>query len=715
MGTRRRARRRRPDVLTPGVKYWLATGYWWAFVAEDGEACPEESERRALLAEHEDAIREWAASEHAGCRLWADRGAEIGQLEGQENRTDGTNGTNAEIGPGPLSRAGWQPYLDSEVRADWAAGEWAYALGRPAWEHGRYAEAVGIAAGEFDRKERKEHKEETQERAWNPWWIRTWQDVEAVLAGCWFDWRRAMRPVVFFEWFVKHDKGQMAGRPFVLMDWLQWDITMPLFGWVTRNQDGLVVRSHTRAYIEVPKKQSKSAWSSGVSLYMLVADDEMGPEVYSAATSQKQAGIIHQTSVHMVKQSPELREVLDCVDHIKTIRYDRAMGWFRALSSDADTSEGLHFHAAIVDELHAHRSRRLWGSLVHGGAARIQPLFAAITTAGKYSPASIGWEQHAVAERIMRGTQVSIHFLAYIACANDEMDAADPATWKRANPSYGVTITQENFAQMWAEAQGDPAAVHDFLRYRLNRWVQTVGAWIDFRAWDQCGGEIDFAALERRPCYGGLDLSATTDLTAWALVWPPWGGDPLWRLRVRTWVPEATMRMRVATYDVPYDAWVVDGWLELTDGNSVDYDTIRAAVVADSQRWKPREVGYDPWNATQLATQLSGQDGIVMVEVRQGGRTLNEPTRLMQTLVLDGRLVHGGNPALTWAMGNLVVREDSNGNVTPDKSKSTEKIDPAVAVIIAMSRAIANAGAGTGRSRYSDEGAEMVWVDSPFG
>lgn len=654
-------RRRRDGELSEAVMHLLASGYWWEFLAGDGEARPDLRTEERLRKAHKAEVQAWNDAEFAGTALW-------GYMR-------------------PWERVG-APWSGGEVRPEWESGTWTYALGKPAIEHERYAEAVQAAQGRFDT-----------------WWIRTWQDVEAVLDGCWFDAYTAWRIVVFAERFCRHSKGQWAGKPFRLLDWQQYDMLMPILGW--KGPDGY--RRHNRGHIEIPKKNGKSTLSSVVALYLLVADGEPGAEVYSAAVDKRQARIVYDECEKIVKASPVLRQCLKITTSKKRIDYERHGAHLEALSADAETKEGLNIHGAIVDELHAHKNRNLFETLIFGGSARLQFLFLSITTAGKYDPTSIGYEQHTLARRVLEGGVKLHNFFAYIASApkDEEFDWRDPEVHRRANPSYGVTVGVKFFEAQVRECSGNQTSINNFLRYRLNVWVQSVGAYLDLDAWLECADPVEEARLIGRPAYSGLDLSNTTDLACLAWAFPPHGDDPKWRTILRTWTPEEKVREKAKTGDVPYPAWVDEGWMVPTPGNSVDYEFIRARFLEDAKKFELHEAGYDPWNATQLATQLFGGDGMPMVEVRQGTKSMSEPTKRLRSLIKDHAIGHDGNPVLTWAVSSMVVAVDNNDNVKPDKASSTQKIDPVVALVIAMSRAIVHV-AEKKKSRYEDEGAEIM-------
>lgn len=587
-----------------------------------------------------------------------------------------------------VERGGLTPALRERL----VTGHW--------WEFLPGAEAYpGQGPGEAElRRLWRRHREEILVEAVEPWgrrvfdlevppagvdawagWIRSEADEHAARNGCWFDLHAAERIVFFFERFLRHSEGQWMGQPFKLMEWQARDVLMPLFGW--KRPDG--TRRYRRAFIEIAKKNGKSGMCSGVSLYLLAADGEASAEVYSAAADRDQATIVYKAAANMVQASETLSRRLRVVDSRKTIEYGPSL--YKALSADVPTKEGLKIHGLIFDELHIQRNPKFFDTLRYGGAARRQPMQIVITTAGEDRD-SICYEEYEYARKILDGTIQNDAYFAFIREADVEDPWDDPETWRKANPSLGVTIAEREMAEAVEEARRKPRLVNQFKRYRLNIWIQAEDAFLDvdqWRALDEAPGE---EALRDWDAYGGLDLASTTDLAAFALVFchPV---DPVWFVKVWQWCPEENARRRQDEDGVPYLTWAREGWLELTPGNVIDYDVIRRRVIDLGEEYRVQEIAYDPWNATQLAVQLEGE-GFTLVQMRQGFRSMSEPTKELERRVLSGTIQFGGNPVLAWQAGNLVVRTDPAGNIKPDKSAAAKKIDGVVAVINAISRAM---------------------------
>jgi len=537
-----------------------------------------------------------------------------------------------------------------------------------------------------------------KDEGWSEW-IRTEADERAVLSGCWFDREAAARVEVFFERFLRHSKGEWAGKPFRLQEWQKRDLLFPLFAWKKRNG----YRRFRNAYIEVPKKNGKSALCSGISLYLLVADGEPGAEVYSAAADRDQASIVYGEAERMVMSSPALSRRLRVIPSRKTILFPRTNSVYRALSADVPTKEGLNIHGLIFDELHAQKSRELFDTLRYGGAARRQPLLVSITTAG-FDRNSICWEQHEYARKVLKGIVEDESFFAYIRAANEDPnegpvdDWTSREAWYKANPSLGVTISEEAFAAECREAQEKPTLQNSFKRYRLNIWTSADVRWMPMDKWDFSEGSVDPRMLVGKPCFGGLDLSTTLDITACVFVFP-WD-DGIYKVHPLFWIPEENMRERSTRDRVPYEVWARQGLVRTTPGNVVDYAWIEKDILEFAERHKVEEIAYDQWNATEIIQRLTDA-GLVMVPIRQGFASMSGPMKQTEALVYAGKLHHGGNPVLRWMADNVQASIDPAGNMKPDKGRSRERIDGIVAAIMALGRAGMR---GNQKSVYEERG-----------
>lgn len=526
--------------------------------------------------------------------------------------------------------------------------------------------------------------------------MRTAADRRAVEHGCWFDPKAALRVRHFFEKHLRHSKGAWAGQPFVFLPWQWKDVVRPLFGW--KRADG--TRRFRMAYIEVPKKNGKSALGAGIALYLLVGDNEPGAEVYTAAADRFQATIVHDEAAHMVRQSPALDLRLTIVDSQKVIAYPKAAARMKALSADVPTKEGLNIHGLIFDELHAQKTRDLWDTLRYGGAARRQPLIFVITTAG-WDKHSICYEQHDYAVKVLDGIIEDETFFAYIRAAKQEDDWTDEKVWHAANPSLGSIIDLKSYRAECMEAQESPTKENTFKRYRLNLWTEQETRLLPMARWDACPSELDLEALEGQPCWGGLDLASTQDICAFVLYFPVSHAALGFY-----WLPGDNARKRERRDGVPYETWARQGLIELTEGNRADHEAIADAIEELGERYDIRDIGFDRWGSPWIVPKLQGM-GFEVTEFGQGYKSMSGPTKELLGLVLDAKLNHGGDPVLRWMASNVAAETDAAENLKPNKDKSTEKIDGIVALIMAIGRAMAGVEAG-GPSVYEERGVLVL-------
>lgn len=505
-----------------------------------------------------------------------------------------------------------------------------------------------------------------------------------------FDEQVGQHAVEFIEGYCKHHKGEWAGKPLLLEEW-QKRVIRIVFGWLKpeldafENPTGEYVRRFTIAYIEIPRKNGKSELAAAIALYLLTADGEPGAEVYASATKKDQAKIVWDTAAAMVKASPDLKRFVKVQrNNLSCAELGSKM---EPLGADSNTLDGLNPHGNIVDELHAHRDRGVWDVLDTAMGARRQPLTVAITTSGTYEPESIGWQQHEHATKVLDGVLEDDGFFAFIAAADEGADWTKPETWAQANPNFGVSVKPAYLAQQAQKAQDQPSFQNTFLRLHLDIWTQQRDRWLSVERWNECDTTpLLLEQLRGRVGCAGLDLSSKLDISAFVAALPRPGADIV-DFFARFWCPEETIVERSRKDRVPYDAWVRDGWMLATPGNVIDYDFIRRDVNAISKVLSLREVAYDPWNATQLATQLSG-DGLTMVETRQGFRSMADPSKEFEKLITAKRVGHGGNPVMKWMVANVAARRDPNDNIMPDKATSTGRIDGVVGAIMGLGRMI---------------------------
>ncbi|MFA4973655.1 MAG: terminase TerL endonuclease subunit [bacterium] len=508
----------------------------------------------------------------------------------------------------------------------------------------------------------------------------------------------AERAVRFIE-ALRQTKGQWAGQRLKLMEWQKRDIIVPLFG--TLNADGM--RQYRTCYVELPRKNGKSTLAAGVANLLAFADGEMGAEVYSAASDRDQASLVFNEAASMVKQSPALSRHMKVIESQKRIINYTTSSFYRAISAEAYSKHGFNAHAVIYDELHAAADRELWDVLRTSMGARRQPLMFVITTAG-VDRNSICWEMHDYALKVLSGVVEDPTFLPVIYAAPDDADWKDEKVWAAANPALGEFRALDEIRMLAHQAAETPAFEMTFRRLYLNQWVNSYERWMPLDKWDACGGLVDMDSLKGRPGYAGLDLSATTDLTALGIDFPR--EDSTHDILVHFWIPADTMREKERKDRVPYSEWVRQGYITATPGNVIDYKSIMQYLVEARERFDIREVAFDRWGATKLSQDLIDA-GFVMVPFGQGFASMSAPTKELMTLVLGGKVRHGGNPVLRWNVDNIVVNQDPAGNLKPDKARSTQRIDGVVALIMALDRATRHAGE-LGPSVYESRGVITI-------
>ena len=498
-----------------------------------------------------------------------------------------------------------------------------------------------------------------------------------------------------------HTKGTWAGKKFELIDW-QEQIIRDVFGTLKPNG----YRQFNTAYIEIPKKQGKSELAAAVALLLTCGDGEERAEVYGCAADRQQASIVFEVAADMVRMCPALNKRVKILTATKRIIYLPTNSFYQVLSAEAYSKHGFNIHGVVFDELHTQPNRKLFDVMTKGsGDARMQPLYFLITTAGTDTH-SICYETHQKAKDILEGRKIDPTFYPVIYGAEQDDDWTDPKVWKKANPSLGITVGLDKVKAACESAKQNPAEENSFRQLRLNQWVKQAVRWMPMEKWDKCEVVFHEEDLEGRVCYGGLDLSSTTDITAFVLVFPPTADDEKYYILPYFWIPEENIPLRVNRDHVPYDLWQRQGILETTEGNVVHYAYIEKFIEKLGERFNIREIAFDRWGAVQMVQNLEGM-GFTVVPFGQGFKDMSPPTKELMKLVLEGKLAHSGHPVLRWMMDNVCARTDPAGNVKMDKEKSTEKIDGAVATVMALDRAI-RCGNDNSESVYDNRGLIFI-------
>ena len=502
--------------------------------------------------------------------------------------------------------------------------------------------------------------------------------------------------VAFIE-SLCHTKGTWAGKHFELIDW-QEQIIRDIFGILKPNG----YRQFNTAYVEIPKKQGKSELAAAVALLLTCGDGEERAEVYGCAADRNQAKIVFDVAVDMVKFCPALSRRVKILESQKKLIYKPTNSSYQVLSADVANKHGFNTHGVIFDELHTQPNRKLYDVMTQGsGDARMQPLYFLITTAGNDTN-SICYEIHQKAKDIEKGNKIDPTFYSVIYGADESEDWTDPKVWRKANPSLGITVAEEKVRAACESAKQNPGEENAFRQLRLNQWVKQSVRWMPMDKWDLCAGKIREEELEGRVCYGGLDLSSTTDITAFSLVFPPRDDEEEYIILPYFWIPEDTLDLRVKRDHVPYDVWQRQGYLQTTEGNVVHYGYIEKFIEELGKKFNIREIAFDRWGAVQMVQNLENM-GFTVVPFGQGFKDMSPPTKELMKLTLEKKLVHGGHPILRWNMDNVFIKTDPAGYILADKEKSTEKIDGVIATIMALDRAI-RCGSTLSESVYDNRG-----------
>lgn len=526
--------------------------------------------------------------------------------------------------------------------------------------------------------------------------LKKYKPTKFKLKSSLYDKSAADYAVAFIE-NLCHTKGTWAGKPFELIDW-QEQIIRDLFGTLKPNG----YRQFNTAYIEIPKKQGKSELAAAVALLLTCGDGEERAEVYGCAADRQQAAIVFDVAADMVRMCPALSKRVKILASQKRLIYTPTNSFYQVLSAEAYSKHGFNIHGVVFDELHTQPNRKLFDVMTKGsGDARMQPLYFLITTAGTDTH-SICYETHQKAKDIIEGRKIDPTFYPVIYGADESDDWTNPKVWKKANPSLDITVGIDKVKAACESAKQNPGEENAFRQLRLNQWVKQAVRWMPMEKWDKCAFAVDEDELEGRVCYGGLDLSSTTDITAFVLVFPPLDEEDKYIILPYFWIPEDNLTLRVNRDHVPYDVWERQGYLQTTEGNVVHYSFIEKFIDRLGERFNIREIAFDRWGAVQMVQNLESM-GFTVVPFGQGFKDMSPPTKELMKLVLEQKIAHGGHPVLRWNMDNIYIRTDPAGNIKADKEKSTEKIDGAVATIMALDRAI-RCGNDRGASVYDERG-----------
>lgn len=529
-----------------------------------------------------------------------------------------------------------------------------------------------------------------------------------------YEWRPELadRVIRFVELFphVKSGKSWQAGAPIQLVPAQKFGYAC-IFGWV-RKDDG--TRRFRTVYEEMPRKQAKTTRLAPICLYMLTADGEIGAEVYSAATKEEQARIVFEIAQQMARLEPEFRARFGVEVFRKAVAVRETASTFKPLAADADSLDGLNVSFAGIDELHAHKTRAVYDVLDSARGSRAQPLLWSITTAGS-NRAGVCYDVRTYLTKILNSvlkrhgglgypvkgeTAEDDTFWGVIYTIDDGDDPFDEKTWRKANPLYGVSVDPEDIKRMAAVAQVQAQALNEFLTKRLCVWVNADSAWMNMIQWDACAERsLRAEAFAGEECVAALDAAFKKDLFAKVKIFRRVVEEqPHYYVFGRYYTHQELVETKGNEH---LQGWSREGWIKTTPGNVLDIAAVRDELVGrkdqagkvsdpgDLQRYTVLEVPYDPAQLTQFATEMNDQ-GVPMVELRPTVLNFSPAMKEVEELVASRRLHHNGDPVLAWAIANVVCHRDAKDNIYPRKDDAAKKIDPAIALFMAMARWLAN-------------------------
>ena len=499
---------------------------------------------------------------------------------------------------------------------------------------------------------------------------------------------RAMR----FVSMCPNIKGPEAGKPIRLMDW-QRLVICALFGFVERDTD---TRRFRQGLVWVPRGNGKTSFAAPLALYMTFLDGEGGAEGYAAAVTRDQARIMFDAARDMVRRLPEFRKKAGVDTSEKSIYQLGSASKLVPISSDAKALDGLNVQVAVCDEIGSHKTSHVYDVLLTAMGKRRHPLLLSISTATGNNT-GIGKQLWDYGKRVLEGAQTDDRLFALIYTIDDGDDPWDEASWIKANPGWGHSVQPDAIRAIMRQARNNPAQESAAMTRHLNIWTGADEALFSIRSWRECSrAEMSLDDMEGAVCHIALDLASKIDLASIQIAFPERGEESRLTYKVfgRAYLNDAAV---MEARNPSYPGWAADGFLTVTEGNETDFSRIEDDLLEFCRRFRVTSVGYDPWAATQFAQRMIAQ-GVPMVEFRATTQNFSEPTKELDAAMRSGRLEHDGNPVTEWCIGNVVGRYDARSNVYPKKNRPEQKIDAAVALIMAIGRCIADAD----ESPYAD-------------
>ncbi|OCG39733.1 terminase large subunit [Gilliamella sp. Bif1-4] len=513
-------------------------------------------------------------------------------------------------------------------------------------------------------------------------------------------------PFFFDEWHAKdacdfleklpHAKGNWD-PPTIVLHPSHIFFVVQLFGFRKKtfikikdwaDDDKFYPRRFSSALFAVARKNAKSTLSAGILLYCLCCEPENGAEVISAATTFPQARIIFDTAKIMVEKTFDMREAFGLECWSKSISRFETNSSFKPIHAKASTQDGLNPSHIGIDEIHAHKTADLLNVLQSALGARANPLILYTTTEG-YVNAGPWQEIRKFAQDLLKGSfkDEADHFLVVFYALDDDDEELNPESWIKASPFIDINpYLLDEIKKAAIEAKQMPSKMAEFRIKRLNKPSSAADIWIDLRKWDKCDGQVDLEFLKDYPCYGGLDLASTSDLTSLSLTWNIDGEIYTYNWG---WCPTSAISYRTERGTVPYAGWVEKGYIKQTEGDVTDYTVIESDILELFNKFNIVNIAYDSWNAQTLVNNLVAEN-VPMIQFIQGTKSYHPAMQATEIYYVSGKLHHGGNPVLRWCASNMVARRDPNLNMAPDKKKSADKIDYLVSMLMSIGVMIAD-------------------------
>lgn len=482
--------------------------------------------------------------------------------------------------------------------------------------------------------------------------------------------------------------GEFYGKPIQLLPWQEHDWLRPLLGTI---DPATGLRQYREGFLFLPVKNGKTTLTAAICLYFLLDKNEMGGHIVSAAPTKKQAAYIYDIMVKMIKQDAYLSGICEFNKNLRRIVNTKTQTVYEAIANDAENAEGLNCSVVVVDEGHAFKNNDLFNVLKNRMRARRQPLLLQISTAGSSpNPEQFCYQTYEYAKKVRDGIIKDDAFLSLVFEAAPEDDPFLEETWKKANPSLGITAKLADIARAAEEAKHSAMALARFRRYTLNQWVAADDAWLNLDQWQANGAEFKLEELKGRDVYLGLDVSTNTDLTSINMLFPfGEGAEKTFKTYPLFFVPKQIMANKEDIDRVPYRTWAAAGLIEATNGDATDYEAIEAKIVEISKDYNIKLIGADRWNCAQMLQNLE-KKGFNVGLVRQNGYALSAPLKEIERLLLNKRLQHPNHAVLTWNAANAKVEEGQMGDIRIVKDKSNQRIDGIVALANALFASLAD-------------------------